>query len=529
MIEALRQYAEKAQNGQRLQRRLFTEDAVRGFAFVDLCHKRYDVVLMNPPFGAPTASGVSALDHDAANNLYSAFVIRAFQQCTGFIGAITDRTFFVQDSFKRYRFRLLSATWSLRLAVDLGWGVLDTADVQVAAYVLSNQGGSQHLFLDLREVADKSDTLATILTDVTVSRVRVLTESHFRHLPNRVFAYSLPQVIFDLFVRDKSLSDIATLPRGLGSNKAFRTYRVWFEVPQGSIGAKKRWRTLSNGGDFSPFFREDAGVADWLRHDGAQLVSEGYDDGFKAYDQKNIEHYFEAGLSFPKQSTVFNVAVLSADAIPTREGKAIVPHQQEDIWFLLGYLNSSLVRRIVEATSGLHKQSGSIGLLPVPKLSVDVRSSIALAARRFSESQFSNLNFDETSRFFQCPKCLLQGADDALVSVPPYLAIDDCIFDAMNIAIDLRESLRCSAPDVPLLFTPSNDDLVSFALGCRFGRWSYKAAISKQYCLLDPMPDEPPAMKRYEEEGMVAREGILVDDPESSTTLSPAYTMQLSD
>ena len=51
VIEALRQYAEKAQDGQRLQRRLFTEDAVRGFAFVDLCQKRYDVVLMNPPFG----------------------------------------------------------------------------------------------------------------------------------------------------------------------------------------------------------------------------------------------------------------------------------------------------------------------------------------------------------------------------------------------------------------------------------------------------------------------------------------------
>ena len=38
-------------NGQRLQRRLFTEDTVRGFAFVDLCHKWFDVVLMNPPFG----------------------------------------------------------------------------------------------------------------------------------------------------------------------------------------------------------------------------------------------------------------------------------------------------------------------------------------------------------------------------------------------------------------------------------------------------------------------------------------------
>src|ERR1017187_9690214 len=51
VIDALRTYAEKAQNGQQLQRQLFAEDAVRGFAFVDLCQKRYDIVLMNPPFG----------------------------------------------------------------------------------------------------------------------------------------------------------------------------------------------------------------------------------------------------------------------------------------------------------------------------------------------------------------------------------------------------------------------------------------------------------------------------------------------
>ena len=45
VIETLRHYAEKAENGHRFQRRLFAEDAERGFAFVDLCQKPYDVVL----------------------------------------------------------------------------------------------------------------------------------------------------------------------------------------------------------------------------------------------------------------------------------------------------------------------------------------------------------------------------------------------------------------------------------------------------------------------------------------------------
>ena len=36
----------------RARRRLFAEDAAQGFALADLVAQRFDVVLMNPPFGA---------------------------------------------------------------------------------------------------------------------------------------------------------------------------------------------------------------------------------------------------------------------------------------------------------------------------------------------------------------------------------------------------------------------------------------------------------------------------------------------
>src|SRR5262245_10562502 len=51
VVEALRIYAEGPQGRDGLERYLFADDAVRGFSFVDLCHKRFDVILMNPPFG----------------------------------------------------------------------------------------------------------------------------------------------------------------------------------------------------------------------------------------------------------------------------------------------------------------------------------------------------------------------------------------------------------------------------------------------------------------------------------------------
>ena len=61
VVDALRRYSEQAQNGQRLQRRLFTDDAVRGFSFVELCHSEFDVVLMNPPFGSAVKGSVTHL------------------------------------------------------------------------------------------------------------------------------------------------------------------------------------------------------------------------------------------------------------------------------------------------------------------------------------------------------------------------------------------------------------------------------------------------------------------------------------
>ncbi len=84
VIGSLRQYAEKAQNGHRLQRRLFADDTVRGFAFVDLCHKRYDVVLMNPPFGDAPHSIRPYLNEkypNWGNDIYVAFGTR--EQGTG--------------------------------------------------------------------------------------------------------------------------------------------------------------------------------------------------------------------------------------------------------------------------------------------------------------------------------------------------------------------------------------------------------------------------------------------------------------
>ena len=51
IYDALEAFADQTANGHGFQRSLFADDAAQGFAFIDVCRRRYDVVVMNPPFG----------------------------------------------------------------------------------------------------------------------------------------------------------------------------------------------------------------------------------------------------------------------------------------------------------------------------------------------------------------------------------------------------------------------------------------------------------------------------------------------
>lgn len=141
VLEALRAYAKQAFNGAGYRRKLFAEDAERGFAFIELCQKQYDVVLMNPPFGAASKPSKNYIDSTyprTKNDVYAAFVERWVGKLVsrGRLGAITSRTGFFLSSFQKWREEVLLKECRPVVVADLGYGVLDTAMVETAAYCL---------------------------------------------------------------------------------------------------------------------------------------------------------------------------------------------------------------------------------------------------------------------------------------------------------------------------------------------------------------------------------------------------------
>lgn len=123
------------------RRRLFAEDAVQGVGLLSVAETKFDVVLMNPPFGAGSARAKKDFDKAyprTKNDIYTAFVERGIELLSsrGRVGAITSRTGFFLSSFQRWREEILLRLAPPVVVADLGYGVLDSAMVETAAYCL---------------------------------------------------------------------------------------------------------------------------------------------------------------------------------------------------------------------------------------------------------------------------------------------------------------------------------------------------------------------------------------------------------
>jgi hypothetical protein len=130
------------------RRRLFADDSAQGVALLEILRSRFDVVLMNPPFGAGSLKAKTVFDRSyprTKNDLYAAFVERGIQLLHpgGMLGALTSRTGFFLSSFQKWREEIVLADAPPLVFADLGQGVLDGAQVEVAAYCLEKTHGAR--------------------------------------------------------------------------------------------------------------------------------------------------------------------------------------------------------------------------------------------------------------------------------------------------------------------------------------------------------------------------------------------------
>lgn len=138
---ALEQFVREKEDTTNARWRLFADDTTHGAALLGIAEKKFDAVLMNPPFGAGSLRAKKEFEKaypSTKNDVYAAFVERGIELLSprGRVGAITSRTGFFLSSFQKWREEILLSKAPPAVFADLGIGVLDSAMVETAAYCL---------------------------------------------------------------------------------------------------------------------------------------------------------------------------------------------------------------------------------------------------------------------------------------------------------------------------------------------------------------------------------------------------------
>jgi hypothetical protein len=420
ILAALRDYAEQAENGHAISRRLFAEDAARGFAFIELCHKSYDVVLMNPPFGEGarnTQQYIKGKYSTSKSDIYSCFVKRATDICNGLLGAITNRIGLFTAYLEKWREDVFIRRSKLQLFVDLGYGVLDAALVEAAAYVIdcgARVVGQHSCFLNCL-----SDEHKDLQLSGAIDRVR-LAEPHtssslvdlaeFESIPAYRMPYWVSKPWRQLFRSHPSFRDAwGRVLEGMTTGNNDRFVRLFWEVDPSELGFSERWASFAKGGEYAPYYSDLWLVIDWNGGKAGVSIAKGA-------ILRNVSSYGKSGLTYSERTTSnLSVRVLPSGAILSTVGLGILLSDEKDKWTALGMWMSHPVQFLVEmcvgsgdtsksGTAARHYRNGILEAIPFPRLSE--RSSKAVA--EYAEHCFELLRnrdlYNETSRIFsRCP------------------------------------------------------------------------------------------------------------------------------
>ncbi|MCG8006851.1 MAG: BREX-1 system adenine-specific DNA-methyltransferase PglX [Candidatus Thiodiazotropha lotti] len=390
IIEALGDFAESAAGSGGVRRQLFAGDAAQGVAFIELMSKRFDVVLMNPPFGQASAAAGSYIKDEfllGRFDLGAAFVERLIRRvdCRCF-GLIANRTIWFGSRLEPFRQKILERHL-ISTAVDLGLGVLE-AFVETSMWTaeVDRKEPASGVWIDNTEPSDRSKELLRHSSSIgkghLTSSVRLWSPEGLRSLPGTAFSYwvhpSIPRVI-------KNNSNLQTsgfeTKQGLATMNNDRFIRLVWEPPELELGI--RWHPYAKGGNFAPLVRDFHLVVDWS--EAAHAAYEKRTGQFCCLITGQQARYaFRAGITYSTRTSRFSAGFFPARSLFDTKGSVIFDDN-------------------VQAGNDLADMSSLMELClflntPVVQYLLDLRAGASDAgkARDYSQSMIAGLPFRRT-------------------------------------------------------------------------------------------------------------------------------------
>ncbi|HVL63598.1 MAG TPA: BREX-1 system adenine-specific DNA-methyltransferase PglX, partial [Actinomycetota bacterium] len=400
--------------------RLLAAEASDAIRFVEAMRRRYDVVLMNPPFGEPipgTKDYIKAAyawipTKDA--NVLAAFVGRGVELCRdgGYVGAITSRAGLFLTTFEKWRRNILLGHRMAVLA-DLGYGVMEQAMVEAAAYVVGadRSDGSPLACVRLLRETDRPGALAEAITaerrGESSPLVYRVTPTELEAVPGSPISYWMAPSIRRLFTDLPPLEGNGGEARqGLATGDDFRFVRAFWEVDPRKIARTreetfegKKWVPFAKGGEYSPFWADIHLVVNW-ENDGKEIRA------YPGSRPQNTQYYFRPGVTWSYRTQArFNPRLVPPGCAFSHTGNMVFPPAGDEV-AMLGWLSTRILEAALIAVATFGKyEVGSLQKMPTPFQHVDpgVTSSVQESMTKAIQPRLDRDRLDETTHAFVAP------------------------------------------------------------------------------------------------------------------------------
>ncbi|MFK3919934.1 BREX-1 system adenine-specific DNA-methyltransferase PglX [Pseudomonas fulva] len=364
--------------------------AVLGMA--EMLSPKYHVVVANPPYaGAKGLNGelgawVKKAYPESKSDLMTCFMERSciLLKQHGYWGMITLPAWMFLGSYEKLRNRLLVKS-TFESLVHLGRGIFG-ADFGSTAFVLSKRTPTETHHVHFRQLFEdhvqvrSSETIRELFLDKDYGRF-VTPQKQLSLIPGAPLAYWAKPATLNAFSKDKRVQDIGTARQGIATADNDRFLKQWFEVGHSNISfdsremadfmeSRKRWLPHKKGGEFRRWSGNNDYILDW-RNGGFEIVN---NDKARA---QNIDFWFRKGVTWSHTSSgSFSARVSEGGFSFNCEGPTLFT---DDPDVTLGMLCSNAALHFMKIMNPtLHFLVGSVSVLPVPQyLNVDEIRGVA--------------------------------------------------------------------------------------------------------------------------------------------------------
>ena len=469
----------------------------------DYLSPKYHVVIANPPYmgsggmNPRLATWASENYPNAKSDLFAMFIERSLDLTLrhGSVAMITMQSWMFLSSFEHIRQKLVN-DFFVKSLVQIGFNSfpeLNSKVAQACAFVVGNEipraSGTYFNLNDAPQSADKNDVY---LNKKSIRDFYVTKQQNFSRIKGTPFSYWASPKVYSLFDNQRCIDKIALPKQGstIGNNDHF--LRMWFELGN---PLSSNWKYSTKGGDFRRWYGNSVYVVNWGT-DGEEIRATG------RATIRNSQFMFCEGIEWSRVTSSL-ASFRSMDEgffHESASGVAFPPKKKKNS--ILGLLNTKLTSYFLNLfNQTITFQSGDVSRIPY--IEVPCESIVERLVKGF------RLDWDsfETSWDFTIPPLLnpnyrqltLKASYQKLRTHWRDMSLEMQRLEEENNRIfieayGLQDELK---PEVPLneitltcnphyrygkdksenelealLLADTMRELVSYAVGCMFGRYA---------------------------------------------------------